>query len=400
MKKCLIISYHFYPNGTVGAKRYNLFSYYLDKKLRILDILTVKEKYMPEKDEELIFGGKIYRTGMFPRYMYNGNKVIKAINNRIIVNLLPIDFYSTWIVPALFKGMRIVKKDQIDTIIVTGPPFSPFLTAYLICMFFNINLIIDYQDPWVLDVDRNESSFKKKYNWILERIILKKAKKIIFNTQQAKDEYLKLNLKFNINKKSFVILNPYIDNNIKPRYLEKNKKVILYAGNFYGKRRLKYLFEPILKLYNYNELISKISIHIFGKIHDEDKKLINKMNLTEMIHEHERINYNLLASYMKGVDILYLSQGEDHGLSVPYKLIDYLTMKKPIIAVTSLNSSTYSFMQEVDCGIVANIEDPDSIYKALKEVLIDERIFSYKGIEKYSLDNIGDVFYKIICSQD
>ena len=398
-KKCLIISYHFYPNGTVGAKRYNLFSKYFSEKLKILDVLTIKENYIPEKDYTIKYGGKIYRTMMFPRYMYNGNKIVKAINNRFLVNFFPIDFYSAWIIPALFRGIKIIKKDHIDTIIVTGPPFSPFLTAYLLCLFFNIDLVIDYQDPWYLDLDRIETPIKKNYNWILEKLILKRAKKIIFNTQIAKDEYLKLNLKFNIREKSFVINNPFFYKNyIKPNYLEKNKKVILYAGNFYGERRLKYIFEPLLKLYNYNGLNTKISLHIFGKIHEEDSNLIKKLNLKELITEHERIDYSLLAGYMKGADILYLSQGKDHSLSVPYKLIDYLTIGKPILAVTSLNSATYNFMKDLDCGIAANIEDPEAIYKALKEILIDERRFTYKGIEKYSLENLGEEFYKIVCN--
>ena len=150
------------------------------------------------------------------------------------------------------------------------------------------------------------------------------------------------------------------------------------------------------KLYSNGDLDNKIAIHVFGKIHDEDAELINKLGLSKIIIEHGKINYDLLTSYMKGADILYLSQGEDHRDCVPYKLTDYLTIGKPVLAVTSLNSATYNFMEGLDCGIAADIDDQDSIYKALKEILIDKKKFTFEGKEKYSIDNLSENFYKII----
>ena len=396
-KKCLIIAYHFYPNGGVGAKRFNLLTSYFSNKFKVLDILTIKEKYFEEKDESLIYGGKIHRTYLFPRYPYKGNELVRKMN-KVLTKMLPIDHSSAWILPTFFRGMKIMKSDKINTIIVTGPPFAPFITGYLLSSFFNAELILDYQDPWVLDKDRpEESNFTKKYNWYLEKTILKRATKIIFNTLEAKDNYSKLNVRFNINEKSFVIPNPYLQKEkVVPLNLEKDKKVIIYAGNFYGKRRLKYIFEPLKKLFGNGKLDEKISIHVFGRIHTEDAELIKKYNLSQIIFEHERIEYSLLKRYLKGADVLYLSQGEDHCFSVPYKLTDYLTIGKPILAVTDKGSSTYNFMKDLDCGVVADIDDPESIYNALKNLLINEKKFSFSKSEKYSLQNIAENYYNII----
>ena len=86
----------------------------------------------------------------------------------------------------------------------------------------------------------------KKNNWFPEKIILKKAKVVIFNTQETKEGYIKLKTGININEKSFVIPNPLLLRRIvNPLYFEKDKKVMIYAGNFYGKRRLNYIFEPL-----------------------------------------------------------------------------------------------------------------------------------------------------------
>ena len=396
-KKCLIIAYHFYPSGGVGAKRYNLLTNYLSKRLQVLNVITIKEKYSEEKDESVIHGGKIYRTGFFPRYPYNGPVILRVIN-KILLRLIPVDRYSAWIIPLILKGIKIIINEKINTIIITGPPFSPFIAAYLLSIFFKTDLILDYQDPWVIDKDRFEPLYTKKYNWFIEKIILKRAKKIIFNTQETIEGYKELNIGFNIEEKSFVIPNPFLQKeNIEPLYFEKDKKVIVYAGNFYGKRRLEYIFEPLRQLFN-GKLNEKISIHIFGKIHDEDKEQVKKLNLTSVIFEHERVEYSILKQYLKGADILYLSQGEDHCYSVPYKLTDYLTIEKPILAITNYGSSTYNFMLDLDSGIVADIDKPETIHKALKKLLIDKTEFSYKGIEKYSLENVAEDYYKILTS--
>ena len=79
-KRCLIIAYHFYPSGGVGAKRYNLFTNYLSKRVKNLNVITIREKYSDNKDESVIHGGKIYRTGFFPRFPYNGNIIMRIIN--------------------------------------------------------------------------------------------------------------------------------------------------------------------------------------------------------------------------------------------------------------------------------------------------------------------------------
>jgi glycosyltransferase involved in cell wall biosynthesis len=391
-KKILIIAYYFYPESGVGAKRYNLFTEYFSKKLKTLNILTIDERYVSGKDESIVHGGFVFRTRMFPRLGFEGNKVTKFLN-KILLRIIPIDYYSALIIPLILKGRRIIKKNNINTIIVTGPPFSLFVAAYLLSIVFKIDLIVDYQDPWFFDNDNGG----KKLNFFLEKLILKKAQKIILNTPEAKDEYLKLDDKINLIEKTYVIPNPFLNGEeINPRYLEKEKKVIVYAGNFYGMRRLNYIFEPLIRLFPNQELMNKVSIHVFGRIHPEDSEIIKKLKLSDLIVEHGRIEFCELRRYLMGADILYLSQGKDHCYSVPYKLIDYLTIKKPILVVTSLNSSTYNFMRDLDCGLVADIDNPNSIFEALREILINERKFSYMGMGKYSLENIAEDYFNII----
>ena len=103
-----------------------------------------------------------------------------------------------------------------------------------------------------------------------------------------------------------------------------------------------------------------------------------------------------MIQYLKGADVLYLSQGDEHKYSIPYKLIDYLSIKKPILAVTSKYSATYDIMKEINCGEVGDINDCYSIYNALKSILVEEKNYTFKGREKYSIDFIFNSYLEII----
>ena len=116
------------------------------------------------------------------------------------------------------------------------------------------------------------SNLRKKINWFFEKRILQRADCLIFNTINAMKGYFALNLNFDIKEKSFVIPNAYIEYEVhQPKVLEKNKKTIVYAGNFYGSRSISYLFEPILRLISEGKLsFENFSVHIFGMIPDPE----------------------------------------------------------------------------------------------------------------------------------
>ena len=112
----------------------------------------------------------------------------------------------------------------------------------------------------------------------------------------------------------------------------------------------------------------------------------------------KELNYNELLQYLKGADVLYIIQGNEHKYSIPYKLIDYLSVKKPILAVTSKYSATYNIINETESGEAADINESDSIYAALRNILVENKKYSFAGREKYSFENVFNEYLQIINS--
>lgn len=402
-KNILLISYYFAPSNIVGAKRFSYLSYCLSDAGFNIFVLTVKEKYNLPEDDSIPFSGKITRTSMLPPYYEKADTIFKKIIRRIWETFALADEYAGWIIPAIFKGIKVIRKNNVDKIIVTGPPFSQFIIGYILKAIFKKRFIIDYQDPWTFylhlhGIKRNSSRYK--FNLWLERKMLDKADKIVFNTNLAKIEYCKtFSFIKNIEEKSVVIENAFVPvNNIEPLSLEKNKKIILYAGNFYGERKLSYLFRPIQQL-NEEGAISKdsLAIHVFGKITDEDKNYLSKYNFNNLVTEHNKVSTHEVLKFMKGADILYLPQGDDVNYSVPYKFFDYLSVKKPILAVTPVYSATAEVIKETGCGETGNINDSTSVYTALKKILCDKKNYTFNA-EQYTWASISSKYMKLIDS--
>lgn len=398
-KKVLLISYHYYPSGISGSIRFSYLSKLLEEKNYEVHVLTIKSDYIESPDDDMLHSKNVHRTKVFPFYNYTPKNVLSRKFKRFLNLYSPIDQYSGWIFPGTFKAISVIRRYKIKKIVVTGPPFSQFFIGYFASIFTKAELYVDYQDPWFLW--ENYSSFfrkglrLKKVNLFLEKTILSRAKKIVLNTSVAKDEYVKQFPEFA--KKFSFITNAYpVIKDLKSIKLEQNKIVILYAGIFYGERRLSYLLEALSRMRNNNEIkLEEIAIHVFGKILPEDLELIKKLKLEEVVVEHERISYQKVLEYMKGADILYLTQGYDHRHCIPYKLIDYLSVERPVLALTSIHSATDKVMQEVDCGEVAEMTDPDSVYNSLKKI-IKKNDYTFKGIEKYSWDSITDNFVQLL----
>jgi len=400
-QKVLFISYHFSPSNVVGSLRFGQLTKHLSSVEFEKYVLTIKEKYISKKDYNLFDECEIYRTSVFPQLPKNHNKLLIRLYKRFLNRYLPIDSAFGWVIPGFFKSLKVVRKKNINKVVVTGPPFSSFMIAYLVSLFSNVELYIDYRDPWFLDLEDNSKFIRsrlsfRKLNFLLEKLILMKAKAAVFNTKQVRRDYL--NIFPSYNEKTHVINNAFSSNNgLNTKFLESDKKVILYAGTFYGERKLNYLYSPLKKLFD-EKIIDpeSVRIHVFGNVPKEDKEMLSNISLGDILVEHDRISYQEVLEFMKGADILYLSQGYDHSYCIPYKLIDYLSVKRPILALAPLNSSTYELMTEVDSGECADISNPESVYTALQKLLANDNNYSFNGVEKYSWQYASQKYRQVL----
>lgn len=399
-KKILIISLFFAPSTMVGGKRFSFLSRILQKRYPELHVLTLKEKYISPQDKSLRYGGTIHRVGMYPPHPINKNNLFKKIFNTLWEKYLCFfDPFSGWILPAIIKGLKIIKDYKIDMIIVTGPPFSSMIVGLMLSLLTGAKLILDYRDPWT-SYDRiriYSKIFGKKINEFVEKASVKRAAGLVFCSQIMKANFLESFGKYTKAPCHVVTNGFHGKETIQPLSLGKDKKNMVYAGSFYGERKIELLSESLFHLLNEGSITKdSFCLHIFGKIKDEDKQVIKKFGLECIIKEHSPVPYKKIIKYMKDADILFLPSGTDVGYAVPYKFFDYLSVKRPIFAVAPEDSAVADLMDRIDCGKFALINNEESILKILRAMLEKEDEYSFFGADEYSWEKRGLKYMEVI----
>lgn len=397
-KRILIVSFYFAPSPQVGGKRFTFLSRILQKRYPELHILTVKEKYISPKDDSLDFAGIVHRTGMYPSYPIDKTSRLKKVLNRLWNDYLCIvDPFSGWILPALIKGLKVIKNNRIDLIIATGPPFSSMVVGFLLSIMTNNKLIIDYRDPWTVHRTQYSKIFGKKINRLCERLAIGRASALVFCSSIMKEEFI-TGLGNYTRATYHVVPNGFHDKNtLQPVPLGNGRKNIVYAGSLYGERRLKLLASPLFHLLN-EGLITKetFCLHIFGKLNDQDRNQIMKYRLQDMFEQHPQVPYAEILKYLRAADILFLPSGSDVSYAIPFKFYDYLSVKRPILAVAPKNSAIAELMNKIDCGKLALINSEKSILKKLRTMLSEDREYSFSGAERYTWHEIARKYMQVI----
>lgn len=383
----------------MGAKRFTFLSRMFQERYGEVHVLTPNEKYFLKKDYSLQGSGTVHSTGMCPSYYPLENRgIFKKIFDRLWQDYICIlDPSSGWILPAVFKGRKIIKENDVDVIIATGPPFSAMVIGYVLSLITKAKLILDYRDPWTNHSRRFCRLFGRKVNELFEKLATRRAYALVFCSRKMKEDFVRDLGKYT-KATSHVIPNAFNHKDgIEPLPLGPTRKNMLYVGSFYGERSIELLANPMVQLLSKN-LVTKDSfcLHIFGSIPDREKKIIDKYGLQEMVKEHPRVPHQKSFQYLKGADILLLISGSDVKYAVPFKFYDYLSVRKPIFAVAPPNSAVAELMGEIDCGRLAFVDSQDSIRNTLEKMILEDRRYSFSGMEKYTWDVIAKRYIELI----
>lgn len=246
----LMICYYFPPLTDVGCRRSVAFSKYFKKHGWEPVVLSVKNPdkfYCSVGDDRPPEGIRTY----YSLSLLNVSKVIGKMNGALtrllkFVNieidqnyprllLCHPDRFFGWIPLAVLKGLKLIKKHQINMVYVSCRPFSAALVGIWLKKIFKIPLILDFRDPFALDHMSflKIPEFRKRINRKMERYFLKNADLFLVTSRETKDAYVDQYPE--IENKILTIYNGF-----DPEMLTKSssakkfeKFTIIYAGQFY-----------------------------------------------------------------------------------------------------------------------------------------------------------------------
>ncbi|UTF50706.1 hypothetical protein NLA06_02120 [Desulfomicrobium sp. ZS1] len=407
-KKILFIAYHFPPDAAVGALRIQKFVKYLPDCGWTPFVLTVHEKYYPIKETNRIndLRSTIVERTAFWRTPFqflldlrdkfrfrktaggpltmcitkslDGTNAIQKMSpvKRLLVSLnwFP-DDKLYWFVPAVCKGYRLIKKNDIKLLLVSAPPHSSIILAYCLSVLTDTKLIIDFRDPWVLNSDSSICWFMPNFLKVISKkihdSIVKRSVKIITTNNTFKEIYIKDNPYLPDNF-VHVVQNGFDSSDFplcKARR-QTNKYIISYFVSYY-RTKMPSEFLAAFSLFLVNNGLNKNDFLVqFVGVCCEDwlspvEKVVKDSQLENIVDVVGRVSYKESLSLMCKSDLLVLP-AQNSQCQIPAKAYEYLGTGRPILAIAEILTATRVLIETAHAGICVDPSDCDGIREALK----------------------------------
>jgi len=367
----LIVSVDYPPNPSIGSRRISAISRELFSKGYIPHIVTAnnpslkfkKQLEIPEKFVHYVKWNDIHvlikmlKTSVFTKYFAKLIGYFFPISS----NTVPERRLSYWINPAIEECLEIIKKHNIKLIYSTYNPPASVRVAAAVKEKTGIPWINEYRDLWTGNPYLNISKKVQDLNWELEKALIANVDSLITISEPLKSDLIKLH-----NKETYVIYNGIDNINTSNTSIKENNNIIniVYTGIIYeGKREPLSLFQALKILKSKNlDLFKKFSINFYGaNMNRILGKTVDDMGLRDVINLHETISHEEVIEVQSKTDIFLLlgwNNKADEGV-VTGKVFEYLSFKKPILALGYKGGAMDILLRETNTGSVIN--DPIKI---------------------------------------
>ncbi len=396
--RVLLISFSFPPAGGVGVLRALSLAKYLPASGIQIDVLTARNAPSIKRDFSLaqqVPAGVIIHRCWTLDLPFGLRKTIKravaaskststsslasdlaaprkpGFLQRVIGGLLLPDPQVGWLPFALPAAARIIRRHEIDLVLVTVPPFSSVrLVTKLREIFPSLPIVLDFRDEWLTStlhlVSFSHSLRAQCVARKAEAEAVRDATAVVSVTRAA-DRVLKARYpaevptKFHLIQNGFETLPPFIPN-IFPA--EDKRVVLTFIGSVYGSSNPSTLIEAVGLLPP--AIRSRLLIRFVGHIETPALRqglasLGDTVDLRGFLPQAEALQAIAASHYL-----LLISHDP---INVAAKFYDYLGSGKPILAAICPDGEIREILEDTEAGIWADVNDVCAICQMLKSAV-------------------------------
>lgn len=373
-KKVLIFTYYWPPAGGVAVQRFLKFSKFLPEFGWEPIIITVHNGSYPYYDESLLKevapSLRVYRTKTFePFELYNllrGQKgktmplvTVGADKNKsffqkfseyIRANFFVPDARKGWVPYAVKKAEEILRTENIDAIITTGPPHSAHLIGLALKEKYGVKWVADFRDPWTKIVyndmlPRREETKRKDEE--LETQVIKTADCCVVISPGMKEQFE------DRAKKIEVIFNGYdednfLSNETKPKLVsDTDSFTIRYIGNLMASQNTPTLWKAIAELRKTNN--AKIKLEFTGRVDGEIQNSIALEGINDITTYNPFTDHQTAINLTRNASLLLFAifNLPNSKLVITGKIFEYMASRSEIISFGPTDGDASAILKSV-----------------------------------------------------
>ena len=301
------------------------------------------------------------------------------------------DQAGPWIIPAFIRGVRVVRKHNIDAIFATGSPWSGLVVGYLVSRATGKPLIVDFRDPWMNNpFHLSKGRLLDSWSARLERKVVHHASAVSLNTDPLRAEFL---LRYpDIEPDRFFVMpngfdpEDFRDIRPEPREESDDTLVLCHAGFLYGVRDPAVLLEAIREANkSLREQGKRIIFRQIGDVHlgyDISERYADLVSDGTLVLDKSR-PYRECLSALTSADIVVNVQ-PGTKTQIPSKLYDYLAINKPILNITSAEGALGDLVLRKGLGDLVSFDQQEKLTRLLMDYCVSGLPQQFEGYENRS----------------
>jgi glycosyltransferase involved in cell wall biosynthesis len=391
--RLLFVSHTFPPQAAVGALRIARLCRYLPEYRIEPIVLTAGERFyesldrsVPVPSETRVVRSAVLATPLdWYRRAKQRAESVEAdpqlptrlspapgrLRRHVLALLQTPDRYWGWYFPAVRAADQLLRREKIDVLCSSGPPWTSHLIARRIKKKYGTPWFADFRDPWALfAADPEATGWQQRLAQHLEKKCVRDADLIICNTDRLRQAFVRRYC--DREQSGFrTLTNGFIDVQ-RPPVRKSARRVFLHLGSIYGGRRIDTFLRAIEMLTESGRLDPASFQLVFqgelspGFVAASDPSV---RYLTEKgcLQFRPRVGWEEAQSALWSSDLLLLFQG-NHELQVPAKFYEYLQTGIPIFAVAQEGALT-DLLSSTQSGLWASPDSAPNISQRFHQVL-------------------------------
>ncbi|NNE77678.1 MAG: glycosyltransferase family 4 protein [Pricia sp.] len=411
MKKVLIITYYWPPAGGPGVQRWLKFVKYL-RDFDIEPVVYIPENpHYPIEDvsllQEVPKGITIYKQPLFEPYgvaKLLSSKKTKRISSGIIQvknqsmlekimlwirgNFFIPDARKYWVKPSVNFLSQVLEKEDIQTMITTGPPHSVHLIGLSLKKEHTLNWLADFRDPWTSigyhkKMKLSKSSQRKHKE--LEHSVLNRADTVLTTSDTTRREFE------NLTKQPIKVITNGFDSDYGGGADLDENFTISHIGSLLTGRNPKNLWKVLSQIAAENSVFrTDLQLEFMGVVSQDVMDSLYRYELGPYIKMRGYGSHAEALRRQRQSQLLLLVEidSEETAGIIPGKLFEYMAAKRPILAVGPKNWEAGEIINETKSGRLfdynAHEELKDTVLQWYTSFKKETLVSKSENIEKYS----------------
>lgn len=411
-KKALIITYYWPPAGGPGVQRWLKFVKYLpnygihpvvyipeNPSYPLIDESLIKEvpenvtllkqpikepyklaEFLSKKSSQTISSGVIPKK--------NKQSLIQQLMLYVRGNYFVPDARKAWVNPSVTYLSEYIQKENIKTVITTGPPHSVHLIGLQLKSKLEIKWIADFRDPWTTigyhkKLKLSGNAVKKHKQ--MEQQVLTTADQIIVTSENTKKEF---GMK---SKQPITVITNGYDYQHLPKVTKDVKFSLAHIGSLLSERNPKLLWQVIGELIEKHEDFKQdFLLRLIGVVSEDVLNEIQQSIPEKNIEIVGYVNHQQALKYQRQAQLLLLIEidSEDTKAIIPGKLFEYMVAETPIISVGPHDSDVERIIKSTNTGRYFYYNAEDELREHLLSRFNDFKNSAIKsfpiGLQQYS----------------